>query len=283
MKYRELYEFGCLNLKAADISDYKTDARLLLEHILGTSYNDLFTKGDMEVDKSQEEEYRKALKRRAAHIPLQHITGVQNFMGLDFKVSPDVLIPRADTEILVEEVLKDLHDGMRILDMCTGSGCILLSLLKFSNDCEGVGVDISPQALKIATDNAKCLGLEADFIESDLFEKVEGKFDVLVSNPPYIRTCEIEELMPEVKEHDPFIALNGHETGVYFYERILEAAPVYLNRGALVAFEIGADQGKSVSEMMINRGFAEVEVVKDYGGNDRVVKGIFTCPGGHYV
>lgn len=283
MKYKELYEFGCLNLKAADISDYKTDARLLLEHVCGTSYNDLFIGGDMEIEKSKEEKYRDVLKERATHTPLQHITGVQNFMGLDFKVSPDVLVPRPDTEILVEEVLKDLHDGMRVLDMCTGSGCILLSLLNYSNDCEGVGADISPRALEIAKENAERLGIKASFIESDLFEKVEGKFDILVSNPPYIRTCEIEELMPEVKEHDPFIALNGHENGIYFYERILEKAPLYINRGALVAFEIGADQGKSVSELMIDKGYSSVEVIKDYGGNDRVVKGIFTSPGGQHV
>jgi len=283
MKYRELYEFGCLNLKAADISDYKTDARLLLEYVCNTSYNDLFTKGDMEIDIKEEEAYKSVLKERAAHTPLQHITGVQNFMGLDFNVSPDVLVPRPDTEILVEEVLKDLHDGMRILDMCTGSGCILLSLLKYSNDCEGTGVDISPKALEIARINAEKLGIRATFLESDLFNKVEGKFDILVSNPPYIRTCEIEELMPEVKEHDPFIALNGHENGIYFYERILDDASEFINRGALVAFEIGADQGKSVSKLMIDKGYSAVEVIKDYGGNDRVVKGIFKGRGGQYV
>lgn len=275
MTYAKLYEYGCLQLKAADIPDYKIDARLLLEHVCGTNASDLYTKGDHEVEQNQELEYLNSINRRKTHEPLQHITGVQGFMGLDFKVSKDVLIPRPDTEILVETVLKDLHDGMRVLDMCTGSGCILLSLLHYSNDCTGVGADISPKALKIARENADSLGINAEFVESDLFSNIQGKFDVFVSNPPYIRTCEIEELMPEVRDFDPFIALNGHENGIYFYERILDGVGEHLFRGSLVAFEIGNDQGKSVSELMESHGYTSVTVIKDYAGNDRVVKGYF--------
>lgn len=275
MKYKELYEFGCLELKAADISDYKLDARLLLEHILGTSYNDLFTKGDMEVSEDKKEEYCDFIAKRAFHVPLQHLTGCQGFMGLDFLVTEDVLVPRADTETLVEEVLKDTHDGMRILDMCTGSGCILLSLLHYTNHCEGVGADVSTKALKVAAENAKRLGIEASFAESNLFSDVEGKFDILVSNPPYIKTAEISELMPEVKDHDPFIALDGHESGLYFYEKIIDAAGAYLNRGALVAFEIGNDQGDDVSKLMTEAGYRDVTVVNDLCGNPRVVKGYY--------
>lgn len=273
MKYKEAYELGCLRLKAADISDYKTDARLLLEYVCGTTYGDLFTKGDDEVSAECEERFNDLLVKRSNHIPLQHLTGRQEFMGLEFLVNENVLVPRADTETLVEEVLKDLHDGMRVLDMCTGSGCILLSLLKFSNDCEGVGVDISEKALEVAKSNAEALNIDATFIQSDLFENVEGKFDILVSNPPYIRTCEIEELMPEVRDHDPFIALNGHETGVFFYEKIVKEAPKFLNRGGLLAFEIGCDQGKEVSDIMSRGGFKNVEVINDLCGNPRVVKG----------
>ncbi|MBR6307569.1 MAG: peptide chain release factor N(5)-glutamine methyltransferase [Lachnospiraceae bacterium] len=273
MKYKEAYELGCLRLKAADISDYKTDARLLLEYVCDTTYGDLFTKGDSEVSAECEARYDELLVKRGNHIPLQHLTGRQDFMGLEFLVNENVLVPRADTETLVEEVLKDLHDGMRVLDMCTGSGCILLSLLKFSNDCEGVGVDISEKALEVAKKNSEALHIDATFIQSDLFENVEGKFDILVSNPPYIRTCEIEELMPEVRDHDPFIALNGHETGVFFYEKIVERAPEFLNRGGLLAFEIGCDQGKEVSDIMIRGGFKNVEVINDLCGNPRVVKG----------
>ena len=273
MKYREIYELGCLKLKAADISDYKLDARLLLEYVCGTTYGDLFSKGDDEVSDDKAHEYDLLLAKRSSHVPLQHLTGSQEFMGLNFFVNENVLVPRADTETLVEVVLKELHDGMRVLDMCTGSGCILLSLMKFSNDCEGVGSDISDKALEVAKRNAEALGIDATFVQGDLFENVSGKFDILVSNPPYIRTCEIEELMPEVRDHDPFIALNGHETGIYFYEKIVKAAPEHLNRGALVAFEIGCDQGREVSELMVANGYKNVEVIKDLCGNPRVVKG----------
>ena len=274
MKYGKLYEFGCLQLKAADISDWKTDARLLLEFACGTDFNFLYTNPDFEVSEDKEILYKEYIDKRLTRVPLQHITGTQCFMGLDFKVTPDVLVPRPDTEILVEEVLKDLHDGMRILDMCTGSGCILLSLLKYSNDCTGQGVDISPEALKVARENADSLEISsAEFIESDLFQNVSGKFDILVSNPPYIKTSEIKTLMPEVRVYDPYIALDGHEDGVYFYKEILETSPEFLNRGSLIAFEIGNDEGEAVSKLMEEAGLKNIEVIKDYGGNDRVVKG----------
>ncbi len=274
MKYSKLYEFGCLQLKAADISDWKTDARLLLEFACGTDFNFLYTNPDFEVSEDKENLYKEYIDKRLTHVPVQHITGTQCFMGLDFKVTPDVLVPRPDTEILVEEVLKDLHDGMKILDMCTGSGCILLSLLKYSNDCTGQGVDISPEALKVARENAENLGItSAEFIKSDLFQNVSEKFDILVSNPPYIKTSEIKTLMPEVRIHDPYIALDGHDDGVYFYKKILEDSPEFLNRGSLIAFEIGNDEGEAVSKLMEEAGLKNIEVIKDYGGNDRVVKG----------
>ena len=277
MTYKELYEYGCLELKAAEICEYKLDARLLFEYVLDTSYSDLLVNPDKKVLSGDEEKYKELIYKRATHIPLQHLTGTQNFMGLDFTVSKDVLIPRQDTETLVEEVLKDLHDGMRILDMCTGSGCILLSLLHYSNDTLGVGADISEGALHVAKKNADDLGLSdrVSFINSDLFENVEGKFDILVSNPPYIRTEEISTLMPEVKDHDPFIALDGHESGLYFYEKIIEAAPSFLKKGSHVAFEIGNDQGEAVSKLMIDAGYKEVAVINDLCGNARVVKGYY--------
>ncbi|MCR5277953.1 MAG: peptide chain release factor N(5)-glutamine methyltransferase [Lachnospiraceae bacterium] len=271
MTYSELNSLGALQLKAAGIEEYKLDARLLLQHVCNVDAGFLYAHGDSEVSEPEEKKYRDLIARRQKREPLQHITGIQCFMGLDFKVSPDVLIPRPDTETLVECALKELHDGMRVLDMCTGSGCILLSLLKYSNDCEGVGADVSERALEIASENARNLGVEASFVKSDLFENISGKFDILVSNPPYIRTCEIEELEPEVKDHDPFIALNGHENGLYFYERIAKECPEYLNRGAYVFFEIGSTQGKEVSELMETSGFKDVRVVKDLAGLDRVV------------
>ena len=196
-----------------------------MEHICGTNRNDLLVYGDREVAAEQEEAYKAAIQRRAARIPLQHITGQQEFMGLTFHVNENVLIPRQDTEVLVEEILPHLTSGVRILDMCTGSGCILISLMHFCLWSEGVGVDLSAKALEVARENAQELLSEErmiSFVESDLFEKVEGKYDIIVSNPPYIQTEVIKGLMPEVRDHEPMMALDGTEDGLYFYRRIVE-------------------------------------------------------------
>lgn len=274
MNYREAYETGKGALAAAGIEEAELDARLLLEEICGTDRNTLLVHGDRNVTEEELAQYKEMLEKRSAHIPLQQIIGRQSFMGLDFYVDENVLIPRQDTELLVEEALQELHDGMRILDMCTGSGCILLSLLKYSNDCEGIGADISEEALKVAERNRVQLGLEkAAFIRSDLFEAVEGKFDLLVSNPPYICSDVIDTLMPEVREHEPRQALDGSADGLHFYRRILADCRAYLKPGGMLLFEIGYDQGEAVKRLMEENGFLEVEVKKDYGGLDRVVLG----------
>ncbi len=274
MTYRELYEYGVAKLMEADIEEAKLDARLLLEYICHTDRNALLVHGDSKRNEIEEEFYKAVIGKRAQRIPLQHITGEQEFMGLTFKVNEHTLIPRQDTEILVEEAMRHLHDGMDILDMCTGSGCILLSLLKYSNECSGTGIDISQDALEVARENAQMLGLKAEWLQSDLFEKVSGSFDMLVSNPPYIATKEIETLMPEVREHEPIQALDGYEDGLFFYREIIAKASEYLRKGARVFFEIGYDQGEAVSNLLIKHGFQEVKVVKDYAGLDRVVKGM---------
>ena len=274
MNYREAYETGKGTLAAAGIEEAELDARLLLEEICGTDRNTLLVHGDRNVTEEELAQYKEMLEKRSAHIPLQQIIGRQSFMGLEFYVDENVLIPRQDTELLVEEALQELHDGMRILDMCTGSGCILLSLLKYSNDCEGIGADISEEALKVAERNRVQLGLEnAAFIRSDLFEAVEGKFDLLVSNPPYICSDVIDTLMPEVREHEPRQALDGSADGLLFYRRILADCRAYLKPGGMLLFEIGYDQGEAVKRLMEENGFLEVEVKKDYGGLDRVVLG----------
>ena len=273
MTYRELFEYGKKQLEDAEIEEAALDARLLLEYICHTDRNALLVHGDSVRSDLEEQFYRMVIEKRAQRIPLQHITGQQEFMGLTFKVNEHVLIPRQDTEILVEEAMRYLSDGMRILDICTGSGCILLSLLKYSNECEGLGVDISDDALAVARENAQNLGLEAEFRHSDLLEKVEGKFDIIVSNPPYIETAVIDTLMPEVREHEPMLALDGREDGLYFYRRIVEQCTSYMTRGARLFFEIGYDQGEAVKNMMIHKGFCEVEIIKDYAGLDRVVTG----------
>lgn len=273
MNYTEAFLMGMQKLKEAQIGEAQLDARLLLEEVCGTDHNTLLCHGDREVSEAEEEQYRKALEQRAVHVPLQHLLGYQDFMGLRFQVNEYVLIPRQDTEILVEEAMRYLHDGMRILDLCTGSGCILLSLLHYSNDCEGVGVDISQEALQVAAQNAELLGIRADFLKSDLYEKVTGKFDLLVSNPPYIERKVIPTLMEEVREYDPYIALDGGEDGLDFYRRIIGGAQDYLKRGGQILMEIGSGQAKAVSELLREAGFKEIDVCRDFAGLDRVVSG----------
>lgn len=273
MNYTEAFLLGMQKLKEAEIGEAQLDARLLLEEVCGTDHNTLLCHGDREVSEAEEEQYRKALEQRAVHVPLQHLLGYQDFMGLRFQVNEHVLIPRQDTEILVEEAMRYLHDGMRILDLCTGSGCILLSLLHYSNDCEGTGVDISKEALQVAALNAELLGIKADFLKSDLYEKVTGKFDLLVSNPPYIERKVIPTLMEEVREYDPYIALDGGEDGLDFYRRIIGGAQDYLKRGGQILMEVGSGQAKAVSELLREAGFKEIDVCRDFAGLDRVVSG----------
>lgn len=280
--YQELYQWGTEQLAQAQIPEYKQDARLLLEWCCGTDRNTLLVHGDRSVSAEEYDWYRDCIAKRSERIPLQHITGEQDFMGLTFTVNENVLIPRQDTEILVEEVMRVLRDGMRILDLCTGSGCILLSLLHYSNDCTGVGVDISEAALLTARENERrILGIRAcelqsvAWIQSDLFERLDscGKFDMIVSNPPYIRTDVIDTLMPEVKEYEPYLALDGQEDGLYFYREIIAQAGAHLNREGMLFFEIGYDQGEKVRRLMEEAGYCDVKVVKDYAGLDRVVSG----------
>ena len=295
MKYQECFYKGKSTLMEAGIEEAALDARLLLEHVCGTDRNYLLVHGDNEVSTEQENIFFACIIKRAKRVPLQHIIGSQNFMGLDFQVNEHVLIPRQDTEILVEEVLRQMTDGLRILDMCTGSGCILISLLHYSNGCRGVGVDISPEALEMAEKNAEGLlkgyayrkhvsEQQADaissnvrgtyaFIQSDLFEKVEEKYDIIVSNPPYIRSDVIETLMPEVRVHEPRQALDGWEDGLYFYRRIVEESRDHLVSGGLLYFEIGHDQAGEVRELMLAAGYRDIQVVQDYAGLDRVVYG----------
>ena len=276
MQYAKLYQIGKEQLQKAGIMDAELDARLLLEFICHTDRNALYAHGDQEIEDEKMHDFLQLIEKRAVHIPLQHLTGEQNFMGLDFLVNEHVLIPRQDTEILVEEIMRDLHDGIRILDMCTGSGCILLSLLHYSNDCSGVGVDVSEDALAVARQNADRLAeKQVVFIQSDLFEKVEGSFDLIVSNPPYIRSQEIAGLMPEVREHEPHLALDGKDDGLHFYREIIKGAMPHLKRGSHLFFEIGYDQGEAVQALLAANGYTEIAVVKDYAGLDRVVYGTF--------
>ena len=273
MKYRELLQEGEKQLEAAGNPEAKVDAWYLLEFVTGLSRQEYFLQMEQAVDDATVESYRQALAKRMEHVPLQYITGFQEFMGLNFLVNPSVLIPRQDTETLVKQALDLMEPGDAVLDMCTGSGCILISLLKMKQGCKGVGVDISAQAIETARENAKMNEVDATWICSDLFAEVTGKFDVMVSNPPYIATSVIETLMPEVVEFEPYDALDGHEDGLFFYRRLVEQSGEYLTDQGYLLFEIGYDQGEAVAELMKQAGYKDVTVVKDYCENDRVVMG----------
>ena len=275
MTLREAWKFGKDRLTEAQVPDADLDAWYLLEWCTGVNRSHYLAWPEEAISPEQEEQYRQTLNQRERRIPLQQITGEQEFMGLSFYVNEHVLIPRQDTEVLVEETAKFLKDGMSFLDLCTGSGCILLSLLHLRAGAEGTGADLSPEALKVAAQNRERFGVKAELIESDLFDKIEGTFDVIVSNPPYIKREEIETLMDEVRLHEPYMALDGHEDGLYFYRKIAEEAPKHLRAGGGLFLEIGWDQGGSVSELLREQGFSDVKVVKDLAGLDRVVEGYY--------
>lgn len=200
-------------------------------------------------------------------------------MGLPFYVNEHVLIPRQDTEVLAEKALELKRPGMRVLDMCTGSGCILISLLKLSplKGISGVGCDISPEALCIAEKNAGRHCVEADLRQGDLFEALpEGdRFDMIVSNPPYIPSSDIDSLQEEVRAYDPRIALDGKEDGLYFYKRIISGSVRYIRQGGWLLLEIGCEQAEAVSGMLERAGYTGIKVKKDLAGLDRVIYGMY--------
>lgn len=273
MTYREAVEFGTKCLTDAGVPDAALDAWYLLQMVCKIERSYYYVHGEEDITQDAQKEYEIAVQKRAEHIPLQYIIGEQEFMGLRFKVNSNVLIPRQDTETLVEQVLKIVKPGMKVLDLCTGSGCVLISVLKNAPELTGMGSDISKTALLVAKENAKLHEVDAEWVRSDLFDNITETFDVIMANPPYIPTGEILSLMPEVRDFEPENALDGGADGLDFYRKIAEQVKDYLNPGGYVYMEIGYDQGEAVSELMRNAGFTEVEVIKDLARNDRVVKG----------
>ena len=274
-------------LAKAGIGEAGLDAWLLLEYITGKSRADYFAHGDEGVTEETACRYQELIRKRAEHIPLQHLTHQAFFMGYEFYVNEDVLVPRQDTETLMEAALELLkgNKAPRILDMCTGSGCIITSLMLEVPEASGTGVDLSEKALEVAIRNARELGTadRTKFVKSDLFsaeyfskkdnaEKVTG-YDMLISNPPYIPSGEIEGLMEEVRLHDPRMALDGMEDGLYFYREITRQAMDHIRPGGWLLYEIGCEQGKDVKELLEKEGFIKTEIRQDLCGLDRVVLG----------
>lgn len=273
MTYREALETGTKELEKENIADAKLDAWYLLQMACGIDRNFYYLHEEEEIPEEHLSTFQITVKKRTEHVPLQYIIGEQEFMGLKFKVNSNVLIPRQDTETLVEEALKHIKPGMKVLDLCTGSGCIIVSIAKNVPDIVCFGTDISKQALLVAKENAKRNDVEVELKRSDLFDNITGTFDVIVSNPPYIVTAEIASLMPEVRDFEPIEALDGKEDGLYFYRIIIEKSMDFLNPDGYLCLEIGYDQGSAVSLLMKQAGFTDVIVIKDLAGLDRVVKG----------
>lgn len=270
--YREALQAARSYLKQHKIADADVDAWYLLAYVFGINRADYILQAEMPQPEEEFKRYSNLIDQRAQHIPLQHITGSQEFMGLEFDVTGEVLIPRQDTETLVEEVLK-VCEQKSVLDLCTGSGCIIISLAKLGNIEKAVGTDISQNALNIAANNARKHKVEVEFILSDIFENVKDKYDIIVSNPPYIPTGEIERLMPEVKDHEPWNALDGASDGLLFYQRIAAKLKVHLKENGMVFFEIGYNQGMEVRDILAKEGFYDITIKKDLSGQDRVVSG----------
>lgn len=279
MKQRELLNKGSEILKASGIEYYNEDAILLLSFLLKTDKLNIILNGASEVSAEKSKEFLDLINLRGEKYPLKYITNIAEFMGIDFYVKDGVLIPRADTEVLVEEVIKliDERGYKNIVDVCSGSGAIGLSIAKHCK-VEVDLCDISDVAKEVTFKNIELLGLmeKASFYMSDLlsFAKSKNKkYDVIVSNPPYIKTMEIQNLMVDVKEYEPRIALDGGEDGLYFYREITKNAKEMLNVGGVLAFEIGYDQKDEVVDILLKNYFKDIYYLKDYGNNFRVVIG----------
>ena len=282
MTIGELRNKGNRLLEEAGINDAAIDAVLLLEYVLSCGRDHILACSTEPVEDKKEAEYLELLNRRREHVPLQYLTGHQEFMGLDFEVNEDVLVPRQDTECLVEEAMIETEDGMRVLDLCTGSGCIIISLAKYKNNLDAVGIDISDKAVMTAVGNAKKNGVKVRFLTGDLYDslhnlrngqdEVPPVFDVIVSNPPYIKSGVIDTLMEEVKDHEPILALDGGSDGLDFYRRIISGAETHLVPGGVILFEIGCDQGAEVTLLLEEYGYRDIQVIRDLAGLNRVVK-----------
>ncbi len=270
MTYAGLMTEAEKQLQGAGFSEARTDVRALMMYVCGMDFMALLRDGEEEVPTEVERRFYKALSERLKHVPVQYITGEQDFCGLTFSVRPGVLIPRPETELLAEEVFQT-SEGKRVLDLCTGSGCIAVTVAKLGKPVFVAATDYSEEALAIAKENASRLGANVTFYHGDLFETVEGRYDIIVSNPPYIKSEVVDTLMPEVREYEPRMALDGRSDGLFFYRRICKEAKEYLMPQGRLLFEIGHDQGREVAELLQKEGYSGIEIRKDYAGLDRMV------------
>lgn len=270
-------------LQNANIEDFEYETWMLLQWKLGVDRAEYFMNPDAAISRKKWEEVEAVLEKRERRIPLQYLMGSTEFMGYTFAVDERVLIPRQDTECLVElaveKIRKIIADKAKrqtvcnVLDLCTGSGCIGISVKRLCPEAEVTLADVSPDALAVAKQNAQSLGAEVQLVQSDLLESVPGTYDCILSNPPYIPSAVIEGLMPEVQEYEPRLALDGREDGLFFYRKITQEAGKHLRAGGYLLFEIGQEQGEALLSIMREQGFAETEIKKDLAGFDRIAVG----------
>ena len=279
MRLCELVKKGERVLDMHGVPDPDIDADILWQHISGMNKLDMLMNRDMEISSAQETDYMGLIEKRSTRVPLQYITGIQNFMGYDFHTSENVLIPRQDTEVLVETALKLTKSAehiLDVLDMCCGTGCIGIAYGLLKPGSVVTLADISDDALRITGENVTELCDEPgrfNVLKTDLFENINDRFDLIISNPPYIRSDVIDTLMPEVKDNEPRLALDGMEDGLYFYRIIVDQARKYIKDEGYVVFEIGNDQAEDVQHLFVDSGYEDIHVVQDLSHNDRVVYG----------
>ena len=269
---REAERRGAETLAAAGREEAAQTARLLLCHVLNFNFTDYVLAREDLLSPRDTARYEELLTRRASGVPLQYLTREQNFCGLSLYVDERVLIPRQDTECLVEEVLRDGARGA-LLDLCTGSGCIPLALLKHGNFSCALGADISAEALAVAEINRARTGLPLLLRQSDLFSEIPERFDVITANPPYIESAEIESLSVEVRNHEPRLALDGAADGLAFYRRLAAESGAHLKPGGRLYLEIGMSQGAAVASLLEAAAFSDIQIIRDLAGRDRIVKG----------
>lgn len=280
MTWQALMKEELERLRQADIPEADSDIRLLAMDVAGCTYSTLILRMAEEVTEKQAQRLHAYVTERMTHKPCQYILGTQEFMGYEFATAEEVLIPRPETELLVEEACriaenwKDTPDGRkrRVLDLCCGSGCIGISFSKLRHGRDLVELaDISDAAIALTKKNRERLQADCAVIQTDLFMQIEGKYDMIVSNPPYIRTDEIPKLMAEVRDFEPHLALDGKADGLYFYDKIIREAREYLYEDGYILFEIGQDQLDAVRGLLVENGYTDIKEIKDYAGLDRIV------------